>query len=43
MFNLIDAIHNVNEYMTDKTSKDLSDNSMLFIAIVKIISKEQRR
>lgn len=34
---MIDAIHNVNEYMSDKTEEDLIQNSMLFFAVVKNI------
>lgn len=34
---MIDAINNVNEYMSDKTEEDLTKNSMLFFAVVKNI------
>lgn len=34
---MVEAIHNVNQYMEDKSESDLADNSMLFYAVVKNI------
>lgn len=34
---MIEAINNVNEYMSDKLEEDLHSNSMLFYAVVKNI------
>lgn len=34
---MVEAIHNVNQYMEGKAESDLADNSMLFFAVVKNI------
>lgn len=36
---MLEAMDNINEYMTDKSEEDLVSNSMLFYAVVKNVER----